>query len=115
MCNRRAHGDSVHWIVESGNTGLTGEEVGRLWFGWVFARSRQPAGADPLLTGRAGNAEERACLIHRQGIGFHIYSLYGQFQTSTMQIKKASHERNSPGVMSQMLVISGCDVSWHDA
>lgn len=100
MCNRRAHGDSVHWIVESGNTGLTGEEVRRLRFGRVFARCYEPASSNPLLTGRAGDAKERARLIHRQGIGFHIYSLYGQFQTSTMHIKKASHRVNSPGEMS---------------
>ena len=102
----RAHGDSVHWIVESGNTGLTGEEVGRLRFGWVFARCQQPAGANPLLAGRTRDAEERARLIHRQGIGFYIYSLYGQHRASTMQIKKASYMRNSPGEMSWMVFIS---------
>jgi len=72
MCICRAHGDSVHWIVESGNTGLTGEEVGRLWFGRVFARSHQASGTNPLLARRPGNTEERARLIHRQGIGFHV-------------------------------------------
>ena len=107
MCICRAHGDSVHWIVESGNTGLTGEEVGRLRFGGVFARCHEPAGLYPLLTGRAGNTEERACLIHRQGIGFHIYSLYGQHRASRMQIKKASHIRNSPGKQLQLMSTKG--------